>query len=389
MKLQSFKLVNYIRGDAMLFALVIPYLRSFMTRFLGLVSTPIYALSKIYLISILVVSLTACDAHDASKQLNNHNNELQSKQKNLSTDNQQTKSKISIPMLQAKMNSSSLISVVVARVVDGDTIHVTMPNGKDENIRMLLIDTPEDVSPSKPVEPYGYTAANYARKHLEVGQHIYIQKGVAGHTRDKYGRLLAYIYITPKDMYNEDIVKKGYARVAYVIPPNIQHLEKLRAAQAYAQSHHLGIWSISNYVTSSGYNLSIACRYAEKNGYSTHGCSTLNTGNDTGKGANSESKGGVGETSPKTAEITNETLTVHVGDEATVTVKTTPYTLGKIEVDYQSGPSHAHGLEAKKATSQGELTWSWKIGSNTTPGTYNVIISIGEETLIKHLIVSK
>ncbi|HET7615966.1 MAG TPA: thermonuclease family protein, partial [Bacillales bacterium] len=87
-------------------------------------------------------------------------------------------------------------------------------------------------------------------------------------------RLLAYVYITPSDMYNIDVVKKGFARVAYVIPPNTDHLGELKAAQSYAKSHNLGIWSTDGYVTSSGYNISYACKWAPKHGYSARGCSS-------------------------------------------------------------------------------------------------------------------
>ncbi|HET7580664.1 MAG TPA: thermonuclease family protein [Bacillales bacterium] len=173
---------------------------------------------------------------------------------------------------QKKTVPSNLIPVTVAKEVDGDTIHVTMPNGKDEDVRMLLIDTPEDVDPYKPVEPYGTKAAAFAEKVLPVGKHIYIEEGEKGHKRGKYDRLLAYVYINPHEMYNVDVVKKGLARVAYVYPPNTQHLDKLKAAQKYAKNHDLGIWSIPGYVSPDGYNLDYACKWAAEHGYATHGC---------------------------------------------------------------------------------------------------------------------
>lgn len=184
---------------------------------------------------------------------------------------------------------SFLVPAVVSKNTDGDTIHVTL-NGKDETIRMLLIDTPEEVDPKAPVEPYAYTAANYAKQVLPVGKHIYLEEGKPGYTRDKYGRLLAFVYITPKDMYNEDVVKKGYARVAYIYPPNTQHLSTLQSDQSYAKSHKLGIWSISGYVTSSGYSKSISCNYAAKNGYSTRTCGITSTKKSTNNTSTSTKK---------------------------------------------------------------------------------------------------
>lgn len=278
--------------------------------------------------------------------------------------------------------SSHLIPVVVVKNVDGDTIHVRRSNGKVEDVRLLLIDTPEDVSPSKPVEPYGYQAANFAKKVLPVGKRVYIEEGVSGYTRDKYGRLLAYIYITPNDMYNKDVVKKGLARVAYIYPPNTGHLSELQAAQNYAKAHHEGIWTIKNYVTSSGYNLTIACNYAKSHGYSAHGCST-STSSGTHSTQSTHSNGSTQGT------VTGNHLAVRDGGEASVTVKTKPYASGSIEVDYKSGPSKAKGLGPKKANGQGVISWSWKVGSNTTPGTYNVIIRLGGQTITRYLVVSR
>lgn len=283
-----------------------------------------------------------------------------------------------------------LIPVVVSKNVDGDTIHVRLSNGKDEDVRLLLIDTPEDVSPSKPVEPFGYTAANYAKKVLPVGKKIYIQEGVSGYTRGKYGRLLAYIYITPTDMYNLDVVKKGYARVAYIYPPNTQHLSQLQDAQSYAKARHRGIWSLANYVTSNGYSLAVACPYAKSHGYSTTGCPAgSSTASGSSVSSHSTASQGDGTSSASVVTQLGQHLTVHDGGEASVSVHSQPNILATIEVDYKSGPSHAKGLEPKKADSSGQVSWSWKVGTNTTPGTYKVIIKDGSQSITKFLTVSK
>ncbi|EPZ43070.1 thermonuclease family protein [Alicyclobacillus acidoterrestris] len=159
----------------------------------------------------------------------------------------------------------NLVPVVVTKVTDGDTIHVRMPDGEDKTIRMLLIDTPEDVKPNTPVEPFALDAAAFARQELPVGKQIYIEEGKPGYTTDKYGRLLAYVYITKTDMYNEDVVRKGLARVAYIYPPNTDHLAELEADQSYAKAHHLGIWTIPGYVTSKGYDLDAAKKWQGAN----------------------------------------------------------------------------------------------------------------------------
>ena len=161
--------------------------------------------------------------------------------------------------------TGKLIPAVVTRNVDGDTVHVRVAR-HDEKVRMLLIDTPEDVAPDKPVEPFGREAAAFAAKTLPAGRKIYLEEGHRGHRRGKYGRLLAYIWTTRTAMYNEAVVRRGLARVAYVFPPNIDHLAALEADQAYAKDRHLGIWSIPGYATSHGFNLRIACRWARRRG---------------------------------------------------------------------------------------------------------------------------
>ncbi|WP_035424208.1 thermonuclease family protein [Bacillus sp. UNC438CL73TsuS30] len=277
----------------------------------------------------------------------------------------------------AKTTSPKLVPATVSKNIDGDTIQVKY-NGKNETVRMLLIDTPEDVDPRKPVEPYGYTAAKYAKSKLPVGKHIYLQLGKKGYERDKYHRLLAYVYITKTDLYNKDIVKKGYARVAYVYKPNTDHLSELQSAQSYAKSKKLGIWSISGYVTSNGYSLSKSCSYARSNGYSTNGCGITGT-----KTTNTSSKG----TTSSSTKVTGTTLTVKHGQQASITIKTKPGVKGTIQVIYSSGPSKASGLTAKTANSGGYITWSWRVGTSTKPGSYPVIMKANGSTIKKTLIV--
>lgn len=273
------------------------------------------------------------------------------------------------------MIPNGLIPVVVSKNTDGDTIHVTMPNGQDETIRMLLIDTPEDVDPEKPVEPFALQASAYARKVLPVGKQIYIQEGKPGYTTDKYGRLLAYVFITPHDMYNEDVVRIGLARVAYIYPPNTDYLSTLQADQSYAESHYLDIWSIPSYVTPDGYSLSVACPWAAQHGYSTTGCpstagTTSSVPNQTGT---SSASSGI--------TIVKSNLNVTPGEYASITIHTAPGASGSIEVDYKSGPSHAQGLYPQTADRNGDITWTWDVGRHTTPGSWPVVITAGGKTI--------
>jgi hypothetical protein len=73
--------------------------------------------------------------------------------------------------------------------------------------------------------------------------------------------------------------------------------------------------------------------------------------------------------------ITARTAIVTRNSTASVSIKTLAKASCSIEVDYKSGPSTAAGLGDKTASSTGVVTWSWKVGSNTTRGTWPIYIS--------------
>jgi endonuclease YncB( thermonuclease family) len=146
-------------------------------------------------------------------------------------------------VLANKMNAT------VISVVDGDTVKVRV-NGQEETIRLLLVDTPETVHPNKPVQPFGKEASNYLKSLLPSGKTVSIELDVS--ERDKYGRLLAYLYVDGK-MVNELLLQKGLARVAYVYVPNTRYVDTFRDIQRTAQEQGIGIWSIENYVQEDGF----------------------------------------------------------------------------------------------------------------------------------------
>ncbi len=63
------------------------------------------------------------------------------------------------------------------------------------------------------------------------------------------------------------------------------------------------------------------------------------------------------------------------GDDATITVQTTPKASCMITVRYKSGPSRARGLGPQEADAQGRVTWTWRVGSRTTPGKWPVTVT--------------
>lgn len=141
-------------------------------------------------------------------------------------------------------------TVAIDSVVDGDTVKVHY-QGKLETVRLLLIDSPESVHPTKPVQPFGKDASMYLKALLKKGETVQLEVG--NPSRDDYGRLLGYIWVDG-ELLNERIVSYGYARVAYIIPPNTKYLDELLKAQEQAQERKTGIWSIEGYVTNEGFS---------------------------------------------------------------------------------------------------------------------------------------
>ncbi|MGG3797804.1 thermonuclease family protein [Metabacillus fastidiosus] len=152
------------------------------------------------------------------------------------------------------VSESNFIDAEVTRVVDGDTMKILV-DGKEETVRLLLVDTPETVHPNKEVQPFGPEASKFAKDMLN-GKKVQIELDVS--ERDKYGRLLAYLYIDGK-MFNELLLEKGLARVAYIYAPNTKYVDRFYEIQKKAQRKEEGIWSIENYVTEDkGYNEQIS-----------------------------------------------------------------------------------------------------------------------------------
>ncbi|RKJ31146.1 thermonuclease [Butyricicoccus sp. 1XD8-22] len=144
--------------------------------------------------------------------------------------------------------------VIIGRVVDGDTIIVINSDGKEERVRMLLIDTPESVHPTEPEQKFGKEASDFAKEYLKQGQKVVLERG--NPEKDKYGRTLGYVFVDGVN-FNMLMLEKGYARVAYVYEPNTKYLNEFKQAEKRAKEKKLNIWSISGYVTDRGFDMSV------------------------------------------------------------------------------------------------------------------------------------
>jgi micrococcal nuclease len=127
----------------------------------------------------------------------------------------------------------------VRRVVDGDTIVVALPGG-DEQVRLVGIDTPETVKPDSPVECFGPEASARTKALLPPGTTIRLERDVEA--RDRYGRLLAYVYRQADGVFvNLALATEGYAR-HLTIAPNNAYADRFAGAAATARRDGRGLW---------------------------------------------------------------------------------------------------------------------------------------------------
>jgi endonuclease YncB( thermonuclease family) len=98
----------------------------------------------------------------------------------------------------------------VSKYVDGDTIVVDM-NGTPETLRFIGVDTPETHDPRKVVQCYGVVAAAFTNSTIaKQGDRVRLEADPLGTNRDRYGRLLRYIYLPDGTLVNDEIIKQGY-----------------------------------------------------------------------------------------------------------------------------------------------------------------------------------
>lgn len=126
----------------------------------------------------------------------------------------------------------------VTSVTDGDTIRVNV-RGKVEAVRLLGIDTPETVDPRKPVQCFG-KAASDKMKSFVSGQYVKLVDDSTQGNRDKYQRLLRYVYLQNGTFVNGEMVKQGYAFSYKQYPTKM--LAKFNEFEKYAREHNLGLW---------------------------------------------------------------------------------------------------------------------------------------------------
>ncbi|MDH4231144.1 MAG: thermonuclease family protein [Nitrospirota bacterium] len=125
-------------------------------------------------------------------------------------------------------------TVWVEKIYDGDTIGGVV-DSRFEKIRLIGIDTPEMEQ-----RPWGRKARKCLKSLLAATDaKILLEYDVE--RRDKYGRILGYIWMRDGRLINEELLKEGFA-VLLTIPPNVKYEKRFRVAQRRARESKTGIW---------------------------------------------------------------------------------------------------------------------------------------------------
>lgn len=127
----------------------------------------------------------------------------------------------------------------VTEFYDGDTIAVDM-NGAEEKVRMIGVDTPETHDPRKPVECFGKAASEFT-KNLIGDDPVRLEADPTNSNRDRYQRLLRYVYVPNGTLVNAEIIKQGYG-FAYLSFP-FQKMSEFKQYEDEAQAGNKGLWA--------------------------------------------------------------------------------------------------------------------------------------------------
>jgi micrococcal nuclease len=128
----------------------------------------------------------------------------------------------------------------VTRIVDGDTIVVHI-DGKDESLRLIGVDTPEINDSRTGVQCFGKEASEYTKSIL-TGKKVRIEKDATQGERDKYKRLLAYVFREDGLSVNKSLVEEGFAH-EYTYDTPYKYQSQFKAAEVRAREEERGLWA--------------------------------------------------------------------------------------------------------------------------------------------------
>lgn len=129
----------------------------------------------------------------------------------------------------------------VISVSDGDTIKVLIDK-KIETIRLIGVDTPETVDPRRPVQCYGRQASNFTKKSLS-NQNVKLESDVLSGDRDKYKRLLRYVFLEDGQNFNQVLIEDGYGHEYTYNSIPYKYQEIFKKSEINARENSRGLWA--------------------------------------------------------------------------------------------------------------------------------------------------
>ena len=136
----------------------------------------------------------------------------------------------------------------VIRVIDGDTLDLDVADRRHRQpttrVRLWGVDTPETQKPDAPAMHYGPEAAQFTER-LALNTEVLVRLEPFAGSRDKYGRLLAYIYLPDGRLLNQTLIQDGYGYA----DERFTHMlyDEFLAAQKEARENHRGLWRDAAY----------------------------------------------------------------------------------------------------------------------------------------------
>ncbi len=139
---------------------------------------------------------------------------------------------------QQPSGSTDSAAATVLKVIDGDTIVLKLQS-QTETVRLLGIDTPETVHPNKPVECFGPEASAFIKATLKRGTTVKLVRDVE--PRDRFQRLLVYLYLADGTLFNQLLIERGFARTLN-IEPNTAFATQFAHHESNARNRRVGLW---------------------------------------------------------------------------------------------------------------------------------------------------
>jgi micrococcal nuclease len=129
---------------------------------------------------------------------------------------------------------------LVVKAVDGDTIDI-MAGEQKVRVRLIGVDTPESVDSRQEVQCFARESSEYTNS-VAKGEKIRLEKDLSQGEADKYGRLLAYVYLPNGEMLNRKLIANGYG-MEYTYQAPYKYQKEFKSLEDFAKREGRGLWA--------------------------------------------------------------------------------------------------------------------------------------------------